>query len=112
MLHRSPFLLVVPVLVACGSTGLSKEEREVISVQDRRIASLREAIRMERAHLDSFPADTASQRREARLLEEIEQAENDRLQTVRPPVDAHEQAEAEKDELRRVDEILRTRDKK
>lgn len=112
VMQRSPYILLVPLLAACGSSSPSGREREVISVQDRRIASLREAIRMERAHQDSFPTDTASQRREAHLREEIEQAEQDRLQTVQPPVDAHDRAEAEKDELRRVDEILRTRDQK
>lgn len=111
-MHRFPYILAAPILVACGSSGLSTQEREAISIQDRRIASLREAIRMERTHLDSFPADTASQRREARLREEIDQAEDDRLQTVRPPVDARDRAEAEKDELRRVNEIMRTRDQK
>lgn len=106
------FLPALPVFASCAGTTLTREQREALPNQDHRIATLREAIRMERAHLDSFPSDSASRSREARLREEIEQAEADRIQTVQPPVDAREKREAEKDELRRVDEILRTRDLK
>lgn len=95
------------ILFACASSNPRDSE---LAAQDHRIQTLRESIRMERAHLDSFPTDTAAIRRIGHLIEEEEIAQSVRQGMVQPPLDAKEKQDAADAEMRRQHEILRTKE--
>jgi hypothetical protein len=93
-------------LSACAPSSPRDSE---LAAQDHRIRTLRESIRMERAHLDSFPNDTASIRNIGHLIEEEEIAQNIRQGMVQPPLDAKEKQDAANAESRRQFEVIRTK---
>lgn len=106
LMPYSTFLAIGFLAAACAKETM-RGGGDGIAAQDARIDALRTAIRAERARLDSFPNDTAARRREAHLVEEAARAEKERLEMVRPPLDAAEKASAQKSQLRHESESER-----
>lgn len=102
-----PSAAILAVMVGCANTNQLRDSD--VAAQDRRIQTLRESIRMERAHLDSFPGDTAAIRRIGHLIEEEEIAQKNRQEMVQPPLDAQDRIDAQNAEMRRQHEILRNK---
>jgi hypothetical protein len=105
---KSPFLFLSMASILFIAIGCATTNAE-LTAQDHRIQSLRESIRMERAHLDSFPEDTAAIRRIGHLIEEEEIAQKNRQEMVQPPLDAQDKIDAKNAEMRRQHEILRNK---
>lgn len=106
---KTRLLLAVGLAILAVGCATTTPRDSELAEQDHRIQSLRESIRMERAHLDSFPTDTSSIRRIGHLMEEEEIARNIRQGMVQPPLDAQDKIDAQNSEMRRQHEILRTK---
>lgn len=103
--------LALPWAIALFACAPSNPRDAELAAQDHRLRTLREAIRMERSHLDSFPTDTAAIRRIGHLIEEEEIARSVRQDMVQPPLDSKEKNDASEAEMRRQHEILRTKER-
>lgn len=111
-MKNSPYLFLASatfLAVALGCATTTPPRDSELAAQDHRIQTLRESIRMERAHLDSFPTDTAAIRRIGHLIEEEDLAQKIRQEMVQPPLDAQDRIDAQNAEMRRQHEILRNK---